>query len=86
MTEQKEKINSDLKELVLYRLMSSMLPDNIEMAIGDISREPMSMDEIIEHVKQEDEIGKIIIEMELNYLKALKDGIISSINVSNENG
>ena len=77
MAEQKEKIDPELKEIVLYRLMSSELPDNIEMAIGDISGEPMGMNEIIEHVKQEDETGQIIIEMELNYLKALKEGIIS---------
>lgn len=80
MVEQKETISSELKELVLYRLMSSKLPDNIEMAIGDISGEPMNMNEIIEHVKNEDATGKIIIEMELNYLKALKEGIISQIN------
>ncbi len=79
MTELKEKINHELKELILYRLMSSNLPDNIEIAIGDISGGPMGMNEIIEHVKQEDETGKIIIEMELNYLKALKEGIISQI-------
>jgi len=75
----KKKINPELKELVLYRLMSSRLPDNIEMTIGDISEKPMGMDEIIEHVKQEDETGQIIIEMELNYLKTLKEGIISQI-------
>ncbi len=74
-----EKIEPELKELVLYRLMSSKLPSNIEIAIGDISGEPMNMDEIIEHVKQEDETGRIIIEMELNYLKALKEGIIPQI-------
>jgi len=79
MIEQKEKINLELKELILYRLMSSKLPDNIEMAIGDMSGETMGMKEIIEHVKQEDETGRIIIEMELNYLKALKEGIISQI-------
>ena len=79
MAEQKEKIDPELKELVLYRLMSSKLPENIEIAIGDISGEPMSMDEVIEHVKKEDETGNIIIEMELNYLKALKEGIISKI-------
>ncbi len=79
MTEQKEKIDPELKEIVLYRLISSKLPDNIQMAIGYISGEPMGMREIIEHVKKEDETGKIIIEMELNYLKALKEGIISKI-------
>lgn len=80
MEEQKEKttpINPELKEIVLYRLMSSKLPDNIQIAIGNLSKEPMKMNEIIEHVKKEDEIGKTIFEVELNYLKALKEGIIS---------
>ena len=77
MAEQKEKISQELKDLVLYRLMSSKLPENIEMAIGDLSGEPMGMDEVIIHVKNEDEIGRLIIEMELNYLKALKEGIVS---------
>jgi hypothetical protein len=76
---EEERIDPQLKELVLYRLMSSRLPENIEMAIGDISGEPMNMEEIIEHVKNDDATGKIIIEMELNYLKALKAGIISQI-------
>ena len=79
MEEQEEKIDPEIKELVLYRLMSSKLPDNIEIAIGDISEKPMSMEEVIEHVKNEDETGKIIIEMEINYLKALKKGIVSQI-------
>jgi len=79
MNEQKEKTNTELKELVLYRLLSSKLPDNIEMAIGDISKEPMGMDEIIEHVQKEDETGRLIIEMESNYLRALKEGIIFQI-------
>ncbi len=76
---EKEKINPELKEIILYRLLSSKLPDNIQIAIGNSSGESMNMQEIIEHVKNEDETGRTIIEMELNYLKALKEGIIKKI-------
>lgn len=76
---EKEKINPELKEVIIYRILSSKLPENIKMSIGGISEKPMSASEIAEHVKAEDEIGEIVIEMELNYLKALKEGIIPKI-------
>ena len=79
MEEEKEKINPELKEIIIYRISSSKLPDNIKMSIGGISEKPMSTSEIVEHVKAEDEIGKIIMDMEINYLKALKEGIIPKI-------
>jgi len=75
---EQEKINPELKEIILYRLLSSKLPDNIQIAIGNSSDGPMNMQEIIQHVKDEDETGRTIIEMELNYLKALKEGILFS--------
>lgn len=79
MEEKKEKIDPELKEIIIYRILSSKLPENIKMSIGDMSGIPMSITEIAEHVKAEDDIGQIVIEMELNYLKALKEGIIPKI-------
>ncbi len=76
---EKEKIDPELKELILQRIASSKLPDNIKMSIGNLSEEPMGLREIADHVKKEDEIGRKIIEMELVYLRALKEGIISKI-------
>ncbi len=42
MAEEKEKIDNELKELVLQRILSSKLPDNIRLSIGNLSKEPMS--------------------------------------------
>lgn len=78
-TEEKKKIDLELKEIILQRISSSKLPDNIKLSVGSLSQEPMSTQEIVEHIKKEDEIGKKIIQMELNYLKALKEGIISKL-------
>ncbi len=76
---EKEKIDPELKEIILQRIISSKLPDNIKMSIGNMSKEPMGLSEIAAHVQREDEIGRKIIEMELAYLKALKEGVISRI-------
>jgi len=76
---EKENIDPELKEIILQRIMSSKLPENIKLSIGNMSKEPMGLCEIATHVKREDEIGIKIIEMELAYLKALKEGVISRI-------
>ena len=74
-----KKIPEEIKEIVLFRIESSKLPENIKLSIGNLSSEPLSKEEIIEHIKKEDEIGRKIIEMEIAYLKALKEGIIPKI-------
>jgi hypothetical protein len=79
MEEKQPKIDPELKEIILYRILSSKLPDTIKMSIGGIADKEMTMSEIAGHVKAEDEIGRIVIEMELNYLKALKEGLIPKI-------
>lgn len=77
--EETRKIEPEIKEIVLFRIKSSKLPQNIRLSIGELSKEPMTIRETIKHVEQEDEIGRKIIEMELNYLKALKKGLIPQI-------
>ncbi len=79
MEESKIKIESELKEIVLQRILSSKLPSNIKLSVGNSSDEPMGILEMAEHVKAEDEIGKKIIRMELNYLKILKEGIVEKL-------
>lgn len=72
-----EKIDKDIKEIVLFRIKSSKLPPNIKLFIGN-SKEPLTTNDLIRHVEDEDEIGKKIIAMQMNYLKVLKKGIIQS--------
>ncbi len=79
MEELKIKIEPEIKEIILQRILSSKLPSNIKLSVGNSTNEPMGIMEMAEHVKKEDEIGQKIIRMELNYLKALKEGIVEKI-------
>ena len=47
------------------------MPANLKVSLG--SRE-FSRDELIEEVKKETELGKIIMKMQLEYLRAMKRG------------
>lgn len=76
---EKLQINPELKEIIVRRIESSKLPENIQLSVGGLSQEPMNLQEVVQHVRDEDETGIKIIEMELEYLKALKEGIVSKI-------
>ncbi len=67
-----ESISEDLKELVIYRL--DILPSDKKISIG--SSGDYSKSELIEHVKNEDEIGQKVVELEMTFLKALKNGVL----------
>ncbi len=67
-----EQISKDLKDIVIARLET--LPKHMKMSIGsygDFNRE-----QLIEHVKKEDAIGKKIIQVELEFLQAMKEGTL----------
>lgn len=69
-----EKISEDLKELVIYRL--DTFPEDKRISIG--SDGEFSKSELIDHVRDGDEIGKKIVELEITFLRALKDGVLLS--------
>ena len=62
-------ISKEIKELVIVRLETSFPPDK-KISIGGIGG--IAKDELIDHVRKEDEIGKIIVEAQLEFLKSLK--------------
>ena len=64
------KINKDVKELVKARL--NVLPLNISVSIG--SDGAFNRDELIEHIEKEDSIGEKIIQVDMEFLQALKKG------------
>lgn len=66
-----QKISEDLKELVIYRL--DLLSPEKRFSIGSSEKE-FTKEELIERVKKGDEIGQKAVELELTYLRALKDG------------
>lgn len=68
---QATKISDDIKELVITRL--DILSNDKKISIGS-SSESFSKNELIEHVRLDDEIGRKVVDLELTYLRALKDG------------
>ena len=61
----------EIKELVIARLKT--LPKDKDISIG--SSGEFSKDELIEAVENEDQLGKKLIEVEMNFLRTLKDGL-----------
>lgn len=65
-------IEEQIKKTVIARL--EVLPPDKKMSIGASGE--FSRDELIERVKQGDPIGKKIVQIELEFLRSLKNGII----------
>jgi len=74
----KQEINEETKNLVIARIDANM-PSNIKMSIG--ASGSLSKDEMKEHVKKGDEEGIQIVNMHLNFIKAVANGdFIREIN------
>jgi hypothetical protein len=67
-----DKINKDQKELVLARIQS--YSDDVEITIGN--EKSYSKEELIQNVESETDIGKEIVEIQMNYLRDLVNGNI----------
>jgi hypothetical protein len=61
----------EIIDLVVARLQN--LPSNKEISIG--SSGEFTKAELIEHVKKNDEIGKKMIAIEMDFLRSMKEGI-----------
>lgn len=64
------EITDDVKKLVKARL--GTLPRDVGVSVG--SEGEFSRDELIEHVEQEDNIGRKMIEIDMEFLQSLKKG------------
>lgn len=64
------QLSEDVKKLVIFRLET--LPADKKVSIGSAGE--FSKDELVMHVKNGDDIGKKIIEVELEFLRAIKEG------------
>ncbi len=67
--------DEEIRKLVLARL-KIISPDTIK-CIGNAGS--FSRDELIEHVQQGDKIGRTIEQVEMDWLRAFKDGIIGKL-------
>ncbi len=66
------ELSEDIKKLVIIRLET--FPSSRKVSIG--SQGEFTKDELIDHVKKEDAIGKKIVEVELEFLRAIKEGVV----------
>lgn len=66
---EQQTMDEDIKDLVIARILT--LPENKEISIG--SKGDYSKEELIDHVKVGDAVGKKFVEIELQYLQSLKD-------------
>lgn len=67
------EITDEIKKLVIARL--EVLPPDKKISIGAYGE--FKKEELIKRVQREDEVGKKIIEIELGFLRAIKEGEIT---------
>lgn len=78
MTEQ--QITEELKKLVIARIDAKM-PPHLKISIG--SGGSLSKEEMMEHVKKGDEKGIQIVQMHINFIKAVTSGkLIKELNAA----
>lgn len=65
------KIDEGLKRIVIARL--EVFPSDKNISIGSIGE--LTKQEMIENVEKETDVGEKIVEIQLNYLRSLKEGI-----------
>ncbi|MBU4274837.1 hypothetical protein KKE19_03415 [Patescibacteria group bacterium] len=73
MEDKKEenKIDEELKKIVIARL--EVFPSDKKISIGSAGE--FTKQEMIENIEKGTDVGEKIIEVELNYLQNLKEGI-----------
>jgi len=73
---QEKNITEDMKQLVIARL--EVLSEDTGISIG--AEGEFTREELIKSVERGDEIGQKIVEVQLNYLKGLKNVTSEFIN------
>lgn len=73
MTEEKD-LEELKKKIVIERLRQA--PPNVKISFGMSKGNFMQRDELIKNVEDNTEIGNKIIKIQLNYLKAFKEGFL----------
>jgi len=71
------EVTEDIKELVIKRLES--MPSNKKLSIGEYGE--FNREQLVDHVRTEDEIGQKIVEVEMEFLKTFKKGLIRWKNI-----
>ena len=67
--EEQEKIKKEVINLVIARLRT--IPPKASLSVG--GQKDLSVEDLIKHVRENDEIGQLVIETHLDYIRSLKD-------------
>lgn len=73
MKNEKKQTNEELKKIVIERLKT--MPEDLKVSLGD-KEGFLSKDEIIENIENETDTGKQILQIQINYIRSLKKGVI----------
>ncbi len=65
-----EEINQEMKEVVIMRIES--MPSNLRLSIGN--NKSLTKEEMIKHVREEDDTGRQIINSHISFMKAIARG------------
>jgi len=79
MNEKKDEVKKEeeIKNLVLTRI--EIMPQNYKLSIGN--KGTFNKKELIESIKKGDDVGKQVISMQMNFIKALTSGkLIDALN------
>ena len=74
MKEEQRNLEEIKKEIAIERLRQT--PPNVKVSFGDSRGDFMNRDEMIEQVEKNTELGKRIVKVQLEYLKAFKLGTL----------
>jgi len=72
MSEKKDFQNEEIKQLVVERLKT--IPRDKKISIGGEGN--FTVEEMIENVKKNNEVGQKIIEVQMKFLQSLKTGAL----------
>lgn len=67
-----EEKQKEIEELVIARL--EVIPSDKKISIG--SEGEFTKDELIQAVKSNNDLGKKIVEIQLDYLRLIKEGVL----------
>ncbi len=80
-SEKKIEITEQMKEIVLARI-DAQVPSNLKLSVG--SAGGMNKEQIMEHIRKGDDIGRQIVQAHLRFLRAQSNGKVTTALVSAE--
>jgi len=70
-TEEASELQDKIRELVIARIRT--LSEDVSLSVGG---EDLKREQLIEHIKKEDEIGKDLIDMQIEFLQDMASGAL----------